>query len=299
MLSDAEISRRTTETSGIVSRSETLSKMQSTTIRDTARFGKETREKSERSSATLSFLSLPSWNREIFDGKNKVTLLRLIIIIIFNYFFLNIRISFFSLSFLLPVVPKIWTPFWTSTRICWRIQRVKRSRSRRATLYRRGCTGCRVATDQRTLTITRGKGSRTVIDANPAGSSRIRCTRSWRIYCTRVRTTIYATNILDRWRIVTRRRVITWGTSIIRWLKNRNVLKNVFPSRRLTNVNFFLFLCKTRVGRPRGRRLVVHEGEIEIQLGREAREQEEDGFGGRRGGKSERAREKENRSAAE
>lgn len=98
MLSDAEISRRTTETSGIVSRSETLSKMQSTTIRDTARFGKETREKSERSSATLSFLSLPSWNREIFDGKNKVTLLRLIIIIIFNYFFLNIRISFFSLS---------------------------------------------------------------------------------------------------------------------------------------------------------------------------------------------------------
>lgn len=62
---------------------------------------------------------------------------------------------------------------------------------------------------------------------------------------------------------------------------------------------FFSFLCKTRVGRPRGRRLVVHEGEIEIQLGREAREQEEDGFGGRRGGKSERAREKENRSAAE
>lgn len=73
MLPDPEISRRTTETSGIVSRSETLSKMQSTTIRDTARFGKETREKSERSSATLSFLSLPSWSREIFDGKNKVT----------------------------------------------------------------------------------------------------------------------------------------------------------------------------------------------------------------------------------
>lgn len=35
---------------------------------------------------------------------------------------------------------------------------------------------------------------------------------------------------------------------------------------------FFLFFYKTRVGRPRGRRLAVHEGQVEIQLGREARE---------------------------
>lgn len=34
--------------------------------------------------------------------------------------------------------------------------------------------------------------------------------------------------------------------------------------RRLTNVNFY----ETRVGRPRGRRLVVHKRQIEIQLGR-------------------------------
>lgn len=219
MLPDPEISRRTTETSGIVSRSETLSKMQSTTIRDTARFGKETREKSERSSATLSFLSLPSWSREIFDGKNKVTRsssLEFLIILFAQISEFPFSLSIFPFFFFSsPVVPKIWTPFWTSTRIYWRIQRAKRSRSRRATLYRRGCTGYRVVTDQRTLITTRGKGSRILIDAN-AGSSRIRCIRSWRIYCTRLKTTIYATNIRDRWRTVTRRRVITWGTSIIR-----------------------------------------------------------------------------------
>lgn len=84
MLPDAEISRRKTETSGIVSRSETLPKMQSTTIRDTARFGKETREKNERSSATLSLLPLPSWNCEVLDGKDKVTNFCLIIQLFFN-----------------------------------------------------------------------------------------------------------------------------------------------------------------------------------------------------------------------
>lgn len=209
MLPDTEISRRKTETSGIVSRSETLPKMQSTTIRDAARFGKETREKNERSSATLSLLPLPSWNCEVLDGKDKVTNFFLIIQLFFNEKKLE---PLFPFS---PVVPKIWMPFWTSTRIYWQIQRVKRSRSRRATLCRRDCTGYRLVTDQRTLIIIRGKGSRILIDVN-AGSSRIRCTRSWRIYCTRVRTTISVTNIRDRWRIVTRRRAITWGTTTIR-----------------------------------------------------------------------------------
>ena len=78
--------------------------MQSTTIRDTARFGKETREKSERSSATLSFLSLPSWNREIFDGKNKVTRsssLEFLIILLAQISEFPFSLSLFSLSFFL------------------------------------------------------------------------------------------------------------------------------------------------------------------------------------------------------